>query len=314
MARKPERQNPTHPLHPRNWGQSLTIATVWALGQLPWRQTVAVGEWLGRVGYHLAPARRLIARRNLELCFPELDARTREALVKENFAYTGRGLAEIGLAWFGGPAVDSIPVDVRGLDNLNAAQADGRPVILLSGHFTCVEIAARLGQPSVEMVVIYKPVRRKPMLDQAILQARRRITAGAIPRDDVRGIIRTLRNGIPVWYAGDQDYGRRHSVFAPFFGVPAATITALTRLTRMSNAKVVPLFFNSKPGEQGYEIRFEPALENFPTGNDVQDAALMNQHIEAAVRRNPAQYLWIHRRFKRQEGRGINLYTTKSDA
>lgn len=311
MARKPEHHDSIHPIHPRYWGQWLTLAIVWAIGRLPWPLALTLGEWLGKAGYYLAPTRRRIARRNLELCFPERDATARESLVKENFTFTGKGLAEIGLAWFGGPKVDSIPVEVRGLEHLRAAQADGSPVILLSGHFTSVEIAARLAQPYIDMVVIYKPVRRKPVLDQAILQARRRITAGAISRNDIRGILRTLRNGMPVWYAGDQDYGRKHSVFAPFFGVPAATITALTRLTRMSNARVVPLFFNSTPDSHGYEITFEPALENFPTGDDLKDATRMNRIIETAVRRHPAQYLWIHRRFKRQQEQGVNLYVTE---
>lgn len=281
-------------------GQRATLAVLWLLGRLPPRATLALGEMIGRGARLLLRQRRRIAARNLELCFPELTAAERERLLCENFRYLGRALAETALAWYGGPAVDRLPCTVHGLEHLRGAQADGRAVILLSGHFQCVEMAARLIGPRVHMAVIYKPMRKKPLLDRAMLGSRRTALAGALPREDIRGIVRTLKAGTPVWYAGDQDYGRRQSVFAPFFGVPAATVTGLTRLARMSGARVVPLFFNVAAGGRGYEITFRPALEGFPTGDTERDAARMNAAIEEAVRHNPAQYLWVHRRFKRR--------------
>ncbi len=302
------RHFPASPAHPRNWGQCLTLALTWLAACLPWRAALRLGMALGRVAYHLAPGRRAIARRNLELCFPDMDPGQREALIRENFAHTGKGVIEIALGWYGGAAVDAIPVTLEGLEHFEAARRDGRAVILLSGHFTPVELAARLLGSRLRVAAIYKPLRKKPVLDAAMLRARRRNVGAAYARDDIRGIVRSLRNGIPVWYAGDQDYGRRHSVFAPFFGQPAATITALSRLARMSNARVVPLFFSSRPDLDGYEITFHPALEDFPGGDDVRDATRMNQVVEAAVRRHPEQYLWIHRRFKRQPERRTNLY------
>lgn len=308
MASKRKHEYPAHPLHPGNWGQCLTVAFAWTLGQLPWRLALSIGWGLGRIGYYFAGTRRRIAQRNLELCFPELDQAQQRSLLKENFAFTGKGVAELALAWFGRSAVDRIPVTVRGIEHLQAAQAEG-PVIVLSGHFTSLEMAARLLRQHVQLVAIYKPTKRKPVINRVMQRARVRHTvAGVLARDDARGIVRTLKAGMPVWYAGDQDYGRKHSVFAPFFGVPAATITALPRLTRMGKAKVVPLFFNSTPDHKGYEITIGPALENYPTGDDVTDAICMNRIVEAAVRQHPAQYLWIHRRFKRQEDLAMNLY------
>ena len=303
-----KRPYPTSPLHPGTWGQYVTLGLTWLVARLPWRLATGGGAWLGRLGYHLAPTRRAVARRNLELCFPDMDAARREALVRENFAFTGRGLVEVALGWYGGRQIDRIPVEIRGLEHLETAHADGRPVIFLSGHFTPVELAARLLGRRVRVAAIYKPIRKKPLLDAAMLRARRRNVEGAYARDDVRGIVRSLRKGTPVWYAGDQDYGRRHSVFAPFFGVPAATVTALSRLARMSGARVVPLFFNARRDRPGYEIVFEPALEDFPSGDDVADATRMNQVVEKAVRRHPEQYLWIHRRFKRQPDPDTWLY------
>ena len=296
--RKPK-YYPQHPLHPANWGQGLLIGLMWAVGHLPWRFACRLGEGLGWLGYWLAPGRRRIARRNLEVCFPEWSSDAREQVVRRNFMYSGRGIMEIALGWYGGSGIDRIPCTFQGEEHLHAAREDGRPIIFLSAHFLCVELAARLLGNRVNVAAIYKPMTKKPVLDNAMRSARLRNVAGALPRDDIRGIVRTARRGTAVWYAGDQDYGLRHSVFAPFFGHPAATINALSRLTRMAGAQVIPLFFNVKEDGSGYEIRFEPPLDDFPTGDEVQDATCMNQLVEGAIRRHPAQYLWIHRRFKR---------------
>lgn len=312
MAKKQRRAYPQHPLHPYNWGQGLMLATVWALGQLPWPMATALGRGLGRAGYYLAHTRRRIARRNLELCFPGMDARTREQMVKDNFMFTGKGIMELAVAWYGRTGnVNRIPLELHGLDNLRQAQADGSPIILLGGHFTALEICARLLRSHLRFAAVYKPMRRKPVLDRALRRARARNCGEALPGEDVRAIVRALKVGTPVWYAGDQDYGRKHSVFAPFFDVPAATITALSRFARLGKARVIPIRYGSKPDHSGYEIAFGPAFEHYPEGDDVRDATRMNEEIEAAVRRYPAQYLWIHRRFKRQEERGKNLYATK---
>lgn len=261
------------------------------------------------LGYHLAGGRRHVARRNLELCFPALEEPAREQLVRENFRATGRAVVETALAWYGGAQVDRIPFEVHGEEHLEAARTGDQAVIALSGHFLTVELAARLLPERIPMVAIYKPIRKKPVLDRAMLAARRRNVNDALSKDDIRGMLRALKGGLPIWYAGDQDYGRKHSVFAPFFGVPAATITALSRLSRMGKAKVVPLFFFRRP-DGSYLIEFHPALEGFPSGDDVIDATRMNQVLEQAVRRHPEQYLWVHKRFKRQPDRRANLYAS----
>ncbi|MCC5811235.1 MAG: LpxL/LpxP family Kdo(2)-lipid IV(A) lauroyl/palmitoleoyl acyltransferase [Ectothiorhodospiraceae bacterium] len=307
MAKRKRKEVPTRPAHPYNWGQCLTLAALWLLARLPWRLGLRLGEALGRPGYALASERREVARRNLELCFPRMDSREREALVRQNFRASGRAVVETALAWYGGRQVDAIPIEVRGEEHLRAAQSGGRAVILMSGHFLCVELAARLLPDRIPMAVIYKPMRKKPVLDQAMLNARRRNLKDALPREDIRGLVRTLKSGLPIWYAGDQDYGRKHSVFAPFFGTPAATITALSRLSRMGKAAVVPLFFFRRE-DGGYLIEFQPELKGFPSGDDLEDATHMNRVLEQAVERYPEQYLWIHRRFKRQEDKKENLY------
>ncbi|WP_290630545.1 lipid A biosynthesis acyltransferase, partial [Aquisalimonas sp.] len=245
---------------------------------------------------------------NLKLCFPEKSADERERLVRENFRATGRSVVETALGWFGGAQVERMPFEVRGEEHIRSALATGRPVIMLSGHFLSVELCARRLPDDIPMVAMYKPMNKKKVMDNAMLKARRRNVNDAVSKDDTRGLLRSLKKGLPIWYAGDQDYGRKHSVFAPFFGVPAATITALGRLAKMSKASVVPLFF-FRQDDGTYLIEFQPALENFPSEDDVEDATRMNRIVEDAVRRYPEQYLWMHRRFKRQEGRGVRMYS-----
>lgn len=308
MARKKRTDYPTHPAHPATWGQRLTLLALWLLARLPWRLGMHLGATLGGLSYHLAGQRRFFARRNLELCFPAMGADERERLVKENFRATGRAVVETALGWFGGDQVERIPVEIRGEEYLQALQQDGQPVIAMSGHFLSVELCARLLPDTIPMVAIYKPIRKKPVLDGAMRKARKRNVDDAVSKDDIRGMLRALKQGRAIWYAGDQDYGRKHSVFAPFFGVPAATITALSRLSRMGKARVVPLFF-FRQEDGSYLIEFQPELEGFPSGDDVADATRMNQVLERAVERYPEQYLWIHRRFKRQSDPTVDLYT-----
>jgi KDO2-lipid IV(A) lauroyltransferase len=278
--------------------ESITLALFRLVGRLPPSFAFALGERLGRALNHIPSQRRKVAERNLELCFPEWGQAQRDRVIAANLRYTGRAIAETALAWFGGEHVDRIPCEVRGVEHLEAAQADGSPVILLSGHFLCIEIAARLIGPRIRMAAIYKPMRKKPLMDAAMLRSRSRTLAGALPRTELRQIVRTLRQGMPIWYAGDQDYGVRNSAFVPFMGVPTPTTTGLIRLARMADAKVVPLTFNVNNEGTGYEISLEPALAGFPSGNDLTDAQWMNAVLERGIRAHPEQYLWMHRRFK----------------
>jgi KDO2-lipid IV(A) lauroyltransferase len=274
------------------------LSLLWIVGHLPPHIAFAFGRFVGRRLPSISRRRRAIALRNMQLCMPELTPDERERLMRRNLQYMGRAGAETALAWFGGKNVDRIPCEVKGLEHLRAAQADGSPVILLSAHLLCIELAARLIGQQMDMAVIYMPLRKKSLMDRIMLRNRQRTLVDALPRNDLRGIIRTLKKGIPVWYAGDQHYGIKNSVIAPFMGVPAATVTGLTRLTRMTKARVVPIFFHVNSAGNGYEVTFEPALQGFPTRSDQLDAQWMNGVIERGIRANPDQYFWVHRRFK----------------
>jgi Kdo2-lipid IVA lauroyltransferase/acyltransferase len=285
-----------HPLHPGNWGQGIALGLLWLIARLPLKWAFALGEGIGRAAYHLASGRRYVVRRNLELSFPELDAEERERWVRENFVYTGRGVAEVALAWFGGSRTDRIPCQFKGLEHLRDAMATERPVILLSGHFCCIEMAGRMLGRQVRVAGIYKPIRKKPLLDAAMRRCRERNIGAVVPRDDIRGMLRQLKAGVPVWFAGDQHIGQG---FAPFFGVVTATTTGLPRLARLGKALVIPAFYNVNAAGDGYEVTFGPPLEDYPSDDTQRDVTRMNEVIEEAVRAHPTQYFWVHRRFKR---------------
>lgn len=284
-------------LGPRFWGTWATLAALRAGATLPYRWQVAIGRRIGRVLHASMGRRRRIASTNVGLCFPALSPAERDRLVAATFESVGIALFEVATAWWGTERRLHALGRVEGLEHLDAALARGRGVILLSGHFTTLEIGARLLHLHRPFRPMYRPT-RNPLWDHVMRGARERHVERALDRRDVRGTLRALRANEAVWYAPDQDYGREHSVFVPFFGVTAATITATARLAAISGAAVVPFFQFRLPGADGYVATVYPALEGFPSGDVPADAARVNRIIEERVRAHPDQYLWTHRRFK----------------
>ena len=288
-------------LSPRYWPTWLAIGMLRAATCLPYRALLALGAALGMAFYYLAPFRRHIAATNLRLCQTELDPRLDDAarakLLKDNFRATGIGMLEAGLSWWGKPASLRALTHLEGLENLHQALARGKGVILLSGHFTTLEIAGRLLSLHAPFHVMYR-AHRNALFETVMRRGRERHYDKAIERSDMRAILRSLKQNMPVWYAPDQDYGRKHSVFVPFFGIPAAMITATARLARLSGAAVVPFIPHRRQDGSGYDLRLLPALENFPSEDEHADAARISKLLEDAIRPQAAQYLWTHRRFK----------------
>jgi KDO2-lipid IV(A) lauroyltransferase len=204
---------------------------------------------------------------------------------------------ETALSWWGSDRRLKPLAAITGLEHLEAALRQGRGAILLSAHFTTLEIGGRLLALHAPFHVLYRD-HRNPVIEALQRHARRRRFEKAIPRGDLRGMLASLKQNRPVWYAPDQDFGRDNSVFVPFFGVPAATLTATSRLARLSGAPVVPFFPRRLPGARGYELTLLPALENFPGVDIEQDARRLTGLVEACIRQQPEQYLWVHRRFK----------------
>ena len=296
MARKRARNR--HPAHPANLPVWLGLALLVPLAQLPWHWLLGLGRGLGRMSWHLARQRRHIAETNIRLCFPELEADEQQRLARESVISAGVATMEIVGVYFRGRLRLASRMEVEGLEHLQQARRQGRGVLLLGMHFTSLEVAGYLLSTIAPYGAVYRP-NDNPLLDRIIRRGRARHVSYYIDRSDLRGLVRHLRQGDIVWYAPDQDYGRKHSVYAPFFGVPAATITATARIARLSASPVVPMAYYRLPKGR-YRLAFQPALGNFPSGNDQDDAARINHIIEQAVRQAPEQYLWVHRRFKHQ--------------
>ena len=260
-----------------------------------WRAGAA--KLIGAAWRRAARRRRRIAGANLAYCFPDLNAAERAALVADHFQSLGFALVEVALAWYADPVLLRDLVRVDGREHLDAALARGRGALLLAGHFTTLEIgAARLG---IDAPVdgVYRP-HADPSMERASRDGRQRFGGRLLDRTDVRGVLRCLRANRAVWYAPDQDPGPRNGVFAPFFGRPAATLTATARIARASGAPVLPFRVERFAGGRDYLVVIEPALTGFPSGDARADAARINSVVERWARARPEQYLWVHRRFK----------------
>ncbi len=300
-------------LAPRYWPTWLGLGVLRVLALLPFSWQVRIGTAMGRLALRFSPQRRHIAQVNLALCFPELDTAQRQALLVKHFESLGIGLLETALSWWGAPDRLRPLTRIEGLEYLHAALARGKGVILLSAHFTTLEIGGRLLAQHAPFHVMYRE--HKNALFEAVMKhAREHHYEKAIERGDIRGMLRSLKRNQPVWYAPDQNYGREHSVFVPFFGIAAATITATSRLARMSGAAVVPFFQERLAGGVGYLLHLQPALADFPGADIELDTRRINVVIEAAIRRVPEQYLWTHRRFKTRPGNLPDPYSSKPPA
>ncbi len=282
---------------PRHWPTWIGLALLRALEPLPHALLMRLGGALGAVVRAIPIGLARVARRNMALCFPQQSDGDRRELMRTHFASAGRALFETALAWWSPNERIVSLTTIEGLEHIERAQAEGRGVLLLSAHFTTLEIGCRALAVRLPLNVMYRPSNNLALA--AMLGKRRAAQARrAIPRDDVRTLIKALRDKEIVWYAPDQSYRKKGAEMVPFFGVPAATNTATSRIAGMTKAAVMPYFFERLPDDKRYRGVVHPPLENFPTDSPLEDALRFNHLIEAEVRRNPAQYLWIHRRFK----------------
>ncbi|HET6430755.1 LpxL/LpxP family Kdo(2)-lipid IV(A) lauroyl/palmitoleoyl acyltransferase [Dyella sp.] len=285
-------------LWPRHWGAWLGVAAIWLIARLPYRALMRVGRWLGGVAMRIDSARRPIAQANIALCFPELDAHQQAALVDAHLRDIGLMLVEFALGWMGrDAAIAALPLTVEGLEHLEQARAQGKGVLLVGGHFSHLELCARLVSQRIRIAGMYRRM-DSAVFEWAVLRARLHYADAMFEKDDIRGTVKYLRGGGTLWYAPDQDMRSKDNVFVPFFGVPAATITATHHLARMGNAVVIPFFHRRLPENGGYVLRLGEPLAQVPSDDVLQDTARVNACIEQMVRAAPEQYLWVHKRFK----------------
>ena len=287
----------------------LLVVFLRLLQHLPLSMQVRTGRGFGALLHLFARRRRAIAQRNLELCFPGWAAEKRAAVLREHFALLGRSLLERGLLWYAPPERLKSLIQVEG--DVGLAQRSSRPVMWLVPHFLGLEVAGAAAQLFQERtgVDIYQ-TQSNAYLDRVLKQGRLRFgRAEAYPRSvPIRQVMKRIREGCPFFNMPDQDYGPKDSAFVPFFGVNAATLLAPSRMARMLDMVVQPVVVDILPGGQGWRVRFLESWADWPTADPVADAARMNAFIETQILRDPAQYLWVHKRFKTRPPGEPSLY------
>jgi Kdo2-lipid IVA lauroyltransferase/acyltransferase len=278
------------------------LGLLWLFHWLPLGVQASVGNAVGQLAAVLARPRRKVVERNLTLCFPELNQAQHADLVKRHFKAATRSLLEHGLLfWAPRQRIEKL-IRLEGLEHLENLR--GKPVILLAPHFVGLDMGGVRLTTVTTAASIYTRQRSK-VADHYLRHARSRFSQSVLAsrHDGIRPLIKIIRSGLPFYYLPDQDQGRKESIFVPFFGIQTATVSAMSRLAKVTGASVVPLVTRQLPGNQGYEARFYPAWDNYPTNDVAADTARMNRFIEDRVREMPEQYLWLHRRFKtRPEG------------
>ena len=282
---------------PRVWGTWVLVGLGWLIARLPLRLSIALGKAVGRAGFHLASSRRHIADVNLRLCFPELSRSERQTLIERNFTHVGVGLVETMIAWLNPRRRIYDRCTITGLEHLERAQQLGKGVLLISAHFTCIDIGSQPVSRVANVDVMYRE-NKNPVWEWLQVHGRQHYFQGVLERENLRQALQSLKAGNGLWYAADQDYGPRHSVFAPFFGIPAATITATARLAAFNDSPVLFMTQTRDLDNLLWRVDISPPIQGFPCGDKVADATRINALIETAVREHPEQYLWMHRRFK----------------
>ena len=295
-------------LHPRYWLTWFGLGVLFLLVQLPYPVLYRLGNWLGRTSMRFLKRRVSITRRNLQLCFPDLSADQVEARIISNFESLGMGLLETGMAWFWSDARVKRWFDVSGLHNLKKAQENNKGVLVIGVHFMSLELGGRAMGLCQPMMAMYRPHNNKAM-EFVQTWGRMRSNKAMLDRKDLRGMIHALKKGEAVWFAPDQDYGPRGSVFAPLFAVDqAATTSGTFMLARLAKPALVTVVLVRKACGKGYELVIQPQLQDYPIDDEMAAAAYMNRVIEKEIMRAPDQYLWLHRRFKTRPAGAPSLY------
>lgn len=287
-------------LHPKYWGLWIGLGVFRLILCLPYPILVRIGLCLGKLFARLGFGKRRIriARRNLTLCFPEYSPDKIDELVQENIKSVGMAIIETGMAWFWSDKRILKWSKVEGLEHLKQKGSD-TGILLVGVHFLTLELGARIMGLHHQGVGIYRP-NDNPLLDWLQYRGRIRSNKAMIDRKDLRGMIRALKAGETIWYAPDHDYGRRNSVFVPFFAVNEACTTVGSHMLLRSAPKTVVVPFSPirNADYSGYTVKISPLVDFSQCENEVSTAILMNKVVESEIMNEPTQYMWLHRRFK----------------
>jgi KDO2-lipid IV(A) lauroyltransferase len=302
-----------HPslLAPKYWPAWLVIGLLWLMAKLPWPLQRQLGAGLGWLAWHLIAQRRNDTLINLALCFPELATTAREAMARDTFRNAGIGIFEAANAWFRNPEYYRERITFEGLEHLRAMETRGKGILLLGAHYSLLDLGAAMASLHFKVDTVYRP-QKNPVFEYVMTCRRLRYHHWTISYRDMRLLIKALKSSHIVWYTPDQDFGLKHGVFAPFFGIPAATITTPTRLARVNDAAVMLIQFARKGNEERYHFVITPPLTDYPSDDEIADATRVNAHLEKLIRLSPTQYMWSHRRFKTQPAGHPEIYPQKA--
>jgi len=273
------------------------LGLIWLLHWLPLSLLAPLGRTAGLLLYALAAERRRVVLTNLRVCFPELREQQLVQLARNHFAVFMRSLLEHGILWWGSRERVLDMVRIEGLEHWQSVA--NRPVIFLAPHFVGLDMGGiRIGA-EYRVVSVYSK-QKNPAFDAVLYHGRTRFVMPDLysRQDGIRPVAKAIKKGLPFYYLPDMDFGERDSIFVPFFGVTAATITGLARIAALTGAVVVPAVTTQLPGGAGYRLRFYPAWDHYPSGDLAADTRRMNAFIEERVREMPEQYYWLHKRFK----------------
>ncbi len=292
--------------NPLYWPVWCAFGLLWLITRLPYRWQIAIGGNMGKFLFLFPTKLKHTTLINLQLCFPNVTTQERLALAKKNFASLGIGVIEAAMAWWLPDKKINNLYKIYGLDYAEKAFEKGKGIILIGPHFTCLEMVGRLIRKHYTFAVMYRP-HKKAFISHIHERFRKKHYVHYIPRNRVRELFKALEDNMAIWYAYDIDAGVKHSVFAPFFGIPTASLTSASRIARLSGAAVIPISFYRRD-DLGYDVMLSPPLENFPSDDPIVDATRLNAILEEAIRNKPEQYVWQYKRFKTRPPGEKRLY------
>jgi KDO2-lipid IV(A) lauroyltransferase len=296
---------------PRYWLTWLAVGLLRVIERLAYPHLVRAGRALGRIGRRLPLHYIPVARTNMRLCLPEFSDAERDRLLERHFEALGISICESAMSWWSSDERIAGLARIEGVAHLEQALAAGRGAIILTAHFTTLEIGARILNMAFPINVLYKPPKNALLAyiaDTNRSSYKRSEQFRTIERDDIRSMVRALRRNEAVWYAPDQSFRNKGAEMVPFFGIAAATNVATSRLAQLTGAAVLLYSHERLPNAKGYRAALSAPLADYPGASAQADALRFNHFIEAEVRRIPEQYWWIHRRFKGLTGDYPNYY------
>jgi len=294
-------------IHPKNWLIVLSLVCTRIIVLLPFRIIVTIGQAMGLLLYRIPSSRLLIAKKNIELCFPALSATEQSHLVKQHFISLGIGFFEVGMArWKSNQSLKKI-IEIKGIEHLNRAVEKNRGVILMSAHFTMLEISALIGRNEIvqedlpPMVGMFR-LGKNSIINQFLRNTRLRSTESLVTKFEVKDLIRALKDKKLVWYASDQSFTGKNAILVNFFNHPAMTNPSIIRIAKITGSTVLPFFPSRLANGKGYVLEVLPEIESFPSKDTNNDMRKIHALLEQHILQNPEQYYWVHRRFKTAAG------------